>query len=73
MWYNLILQLGRGLPEFLVISSQNWRDFLMKNVMVLVVFILCFCWACSLYAQNGGKTLHILYSVDERGAITPCG
>jgi len=50
-----------------------WGARLMKNVIVLVVFILCFCWACKLQAQNGGKTLHILYSGDERGAITPCG
>ncbi|NIA20276.1 MAG: hypothetical protein GWP07_07595 [Xanthomonadaceae bacterium] len=45
----------------------------MKKVVALVVFILCFSWSCPLYAQNGGKTLHILYSADERGAITPCG
>jgi len=45
----------------------------MKNVVTLIVFILCVFWACNLYAQNGGKTLHIMYSADERGVITPCG
>jgi len=45
----------------------------MKNVMTLIVSILFVFFACNLYAQNGGKTLHIIYSADERGAITPCG
>jgi hypothetical protein len=54
-------------------SVLNWRDGLIKNVMVLGVFILCFCWTCNLRAQNGGKVLNIIYSADERGAITPCG
>ncbi|MEA2108468.1 MAG: hypothetical protein U9P07_03510 [Pseudomonadota bacterium] len=45
----------------------------MKNIIALVVFSLCLCWTCNLQAENGGKTVHILYSADERGAITPCG
>lgn len=54
-------------------SFPALRGYLMKNIIALVVFSLCLCWTCNLQAENGGKTVHILYSADERGAITPCG
>ncbi len=45
----------------------------MKYVTIAAVLFFCCYWSSYLYADSGGKILNILYSVDERGSIIPCG
>jgi len=55
------------------VNFPGVESFFMKHIVVLMILVLCSGLTGSLWAESGGKTLHILYSADERGSIIPCG
>ncbi len=47
----------------------------MKRFIVVVLFLFCFVVGFAVVASSAvsDKSFSIIYSSDERGAITPCG
>ena len=47
----------------------------MRRFIVVVLFLFCFVVGLVVVANSAvsGKSFSIIYSSDERGAITPCG
>ncbi|MBN2331589.1 MAG: hypothetical protein JXO49_07685 [Deltaproteobacteria bacterium] len=47
---------------------------MVRNLQVLGVMLLLLVFLVGpAAASSAGKSLHIFYSGDERGAVTPCG
>jgi hypothetical protein len=52
-----------------------FQEILMKRFIVVALFLFCFVIGLATVASSAvsGKSFSIVYSSDERGAITPCG